>query len=432
MSVEWDKIIQDFNRNRCIIMLGPKLATVKYNGSWAPTEEVLSEHIADQLDLNNIDYHKEARKNLLYVSQRLISGQKLRSVELEDIAYDFLKAHTQQIPKEYLAIAELPVHCVINTTPDDFIVRAFREVGKRPVSHHYNFKRDIEDLDQDLYLDNIDKPIVYNLFGSLKDMESVVLTENHKLDFIKNVVQKNPPIPNSILRHFDKRKSYLFLGFNVENWQYRLLLDSLKLERENKAFSPSINPTPSVMTKTFYEERFGFNFIDDEVSQFIHALHNKVVIPKKSKVHKVFIAFSDKDLDALNELDKAFDPMEYRSEIELWHRNKLIPGDPVEERVKKEIEQADVILLMVSADFLAFDDHKAQLELKCALERRQKDKEILLIPVIVRHCDWQNYPGLQALSALPDDDNPIHSTNWKDKDEAYLQIVKQFRKRMGP
>ena len=75
---------------------------------------------------------------------------------------------------------------------------------------------------------SVENPLVYNLFGSLDETESIVLTEEDQLEFIRNVVKDDPRIPEEILGQFDHRKTYLFFGFDLENWQFRLLLHTFQ------------------------------------------------------------------------------------------------------------------------------------------------------------------------------------------------------------
>lgn len=68
-----------------------------------------------------------------------------------------------------------------------------------------------------------------------------------------------------------------------------------------------------------------------------------------------------------------------------------MPGDKWDGKIKKELEEADVILFLVSDDFLA-TDYIWDIEIKRAIEREQANPSIRVIPIIVRSCDWQESP----------------------------------------
>ena len=89
-------------------------------------------------------------------------------------------------------------------------------------------------------------------------------------------------------------------------------------------------------------------------------------------------------------------------------------------RRSANISKADIILLLVSADFLASD----YIEMRRALERHQRG-EARIIPVILRPCDWQKAP-FGRLVATPTDGKPI--TKFSDLDDAFLQVTQAIRK----
>ncbi len=62
-----------------------------------------------------------------------------------------------------------------------------------------------------------DRPLVYELFGSLEDSASLLLTENDLLDFLVNVAKNTPALPKDLTSRFsDPKTSFLFLGFGFQ------------------------------------------------------------------------------------------------------------------------------------------------------------------------------------------------------------------------
>ena len=90
--------------------------------------------------------------------------------------------------------------------------------------------------------------------------------------------------------------------------------------------------------------------------------------------------------------------------------------------IDSHLEIADVILLLVSPDFLA-SRYCYDIEVRRAMELQQQGKA-RVIPVILRPCDWHSAP-FAKLIALPRDGKPI--TKWPDRDEAFLDVVQQIR-----
>lgn len=86
------------------------------------------------------------------------------------------------------------------------------------------------------------------------------------------------------------------------------------------------------------------------------------------------------------------------------------------------MEASNIILLLVSADFLA-SDYCYCREMTRAMERHEAG-QARVIPVILRHCDWHKAP-FRKLLALPKDGKPIVS--WPDHDEAFADVARQIR-----
>jgi hypothetical protein len=86
------------------------------------------------------------------------------------------------------------------------------------------------------------------------------------------------------------------------------------------------------------------------------------------------------------------------------------------------VETDDIILLLVSADFVA-SDYCYDIEMKRAMERHEAG-EAIVIPVILRACDWHGAP-FGKLNATPPDGKPI--TQFADRDQALLEVAKAVR-----
>jgi hypothetical protein len=123
-----------------------------------------------------------------------------------------------------------------------------------------------------------------------------------------------------------------------------------------------------------------------------------------------------------NELEKHLTMLKRNKIINTWHDRKIDAGSELDTVVDENIRAADVILLLVSVDFLD-SNYCYDIEMKIALERHNK-KEARVIPVILRSCDWTSSP-LKGLLALPNDAKSVSS--WNDRDAAYLDIAKGIK-----
>jgi hypothetical protein len=78
--------------------------------------------------------------------------------------------------------------------------------------------------------------------------------------------------------------------------------------------------------------------------------------------------------------------------------------------------------LRLSADFLA-SRYCYEIELKRAMERHEAG-EAVVIPVILRPCDWAN-ALFSKLQCLPKDARAV--TNWKSHDDAFITVAQGIR-----
>ncbi|MCB9267827.1 MAG: toll/interleukin-1 receptor domain-containing protein [Lewinellaceae bacterium] len=137
---------------------------------------------------------------------------------------------------------------------------------------------------------------------------------------------------------------------------------------------------------------------------------------------KVFIAYSREDEMHLEMLRKHLSPLERTGHIKVWYDGKIQGGEVWDEAIRKELAQAEAILLLLSASAIA-SDYFYEQEVKEALERHQRG-EARVIPFILRPCEWTITP-LGALQAIPKNGKPVLS--WDNPDDAYLDGVQHLK-----
>lgn len=138
---------------------------------------------------------------------------------------------------------------------------------------------------------------------------------------------------------------------------------------------------------------------------------------------KVFYSYSHNDEAFRKELEKHLSLMRRTGEIAGWHDRDISAGTDWKDSIDEHLESARIILLLVSADFLA-SDYCYEIEMKRAMERHAWG-EARVIPIILRNCDWSSAP-FAKLQALPRDARPIKS--WGDPDEAYKDVATGIRR----
>ncbi|OYE03747.1 toll/interleukin-1 receptor domain-containing protein [Nostoc sp. 'Peltigera membranacea cyanobiont' 232] len=142
-----------------------------------------------------------------------------------------------------------------------------------------------------------------------------------------------------------------------------------------------------------------------------------------SNAVKVFFSYSHKDEVLRDELATHLSMMKRQGVIEAWHDREITAGSEWANAIDDNLEVADIILLLVSANFLA-SDYCYDKEMTRAMERHET-RETRVIPVILKPTDWNGAP-FGKLQALPKNAKPV--TTWPDQDEAFLNVAQGIRR----
>jgi hypothetical protein len=144
---------------------------------------------------------------------------------------------------------------------------------------------------------------------------------------------------------------------------------------------------------------------------------------------KLVFSYSHVDEKLRNELEKHLMPLRRLGLIDTWHDRRITAGTKLHGEITQHFEEADVILLLVSPDFIN-SNYCYDVEVKHALERHSKG-EARVVPVILRNCDWHDLPFGQ-LMATPEDGYPITKfTHTEDGFYQVAQAIKAILKELG-
>lgn len=136
----------------------------------------------------------------------------------------------------------------------------------------------------------------------------------------------------------------------------------------------------------------------------------------------VFYSYSHKDDAHRAYLETHLAILRREGLIKEWSDRKIIPGEEIDHEINSNLDKADLILLLISPDFIA-SDYCWEKEMEYALKRHESGGAFL-IPIIVRPGDWKSAP-FAKIKALPADAKPI--TTWDNVDIAWLDVVRGIR-----
>lgn len=136
---------------------------------------------------------------------------------------------------------------------------------------------------------------------------------------------------------------------------------------------------------------------------------------------KIFISYSNADENYKEQIISHLSGLKHRGVIETWHNRDIVAGDIREDEIDQNINQAAVILLMVSPDFIG-SIYCYGYEMEHAI-RLHKEGRTRVIPVMLRPCDIEDAP-FENLKSVPENS---WVSQCVDKDSAFLEVVEELK-----
>lgn len=145
---------------------------------------------------------------------------------------------------------------------------------------------------------------------------------------------------------------------------------------------------------------------------------------------KVFFSYSHKDTEIMNQLAVHLAPLKRLEKIETWSDKAIQAGDEWDEAIINNLKSSDIVLFLVSADFIA-SSYIWEKEIPLAMELRNDVNERVkrVIPIYLRPFDFSGL-NFSDLEMVPKNDSG-HLTaisQWENMDEAFMEVAKSIRK----
>jgi len=137
---------------------------------------------------------------------------------------------------------------------------------------------------------------------------------------------------------------------------------------------------------------------------------------------KVFVSYAHQDQALSEEFLKFLSPLQHAGILEIWQDREIRGGDPWQDEIIKRLVSADLIILLVSPDFLA-SSYLYDVEMKRVFERFDSG-EAAVVPVILRPCLWEE-TRLREMQALPRYGRAV--TEQANRDKAWMDVINEIR-----
>jgi hypothetical protein len=259
----WKGLISDIDEGTCTPILGSGLlegligSTREISRRWAKAEEfAMAPHQREDLPqvtqylsvMENPNYpRRELRKRLREEVTRRFEVRADKAPVDDLLAAARAERQKNRRVEPHSVLASLPFKIFITTNADDQLRRALVESGKVPRVELCRWHaRENSEWPESIFVDHPNytpqddrHPLVYHLYGQLQNPDSLVLTEDDYFDYLIGVNQDSSRIPLGIKKTL-RNTALLFLGFRMEEWDFRVLFRSILAQGEkgglNKRF----------------------------------------------------------------------------------------------------------------------------------------------------------------------------------------------------
>lgn len=240
------------------------------------------------------------------------------------------------------------------------------------------------------------------------------------------------PDPEAVLKAF-----YSNLAMGVADPKARNLLSNLaagadpSTPLERLVIDPAeTDPTDTVKDSGEAEppKRRIKDFMDERIREHQVRQSEAQETGREPQPVRLFYSYSHRDEKFRERLEIHLAALRRQGLIEEWHDRKITAGREWKNDIDENLEAADIILLLVSSDFLA-SDYAYNKEFMRALERH-KSGEVRIVPIILRYSDWQETP-IGDLQALPPEGKPVAGRGdrgWTEVAKGLRQVIREVQK----
>jgi hypothetical protein len=394
----WQSLIHTIRQGNCILMLGSGASLESYNGKELPCSEIFANELAEKINEKieswgiNLD-----TSNLAQIAQYYCM-EKDRNM-LEASATDFYLKRKNSTNELHKNLAALPFSFIITSAQDSMMCNAFKNHKKYPrvpIVERYHFCGDNLEMVEEGTKEN---PLIFHLYGTINEPDSLVLTED---DFLNFLILKHPLPKNIASALKTKNKSMLFLGFGFNHWYSRVLLHFLKVRnKNNRSFALEqklpLNIDEFKRTLIFFKETdYKIQFFKDDLQTFTKKLkekfeeYGKCLQPTSSKVISddaltVFICHANEDKEKASIIYKKLEAEGCRAWLD---KENLRGGDDWDKHIQKTIKNIDYFLVLQSRALEDKLEGYVNKEIHFALDRQRYFKAGIrfIIPLKIEEC----------------------------------------------
>ena len=391
---DFQRLLKALQDRRCILVVGPDAITTDDG-------EQVTEKLADFLLDRFLAGQDLGNSNLSHVVQSILD-RGCKRYQITDAIREFYQADTAQTTNLCQQLAKLPFKLCLAVTHDEFMLRALQAHQRQPQKAYYSVSSDRTGT---LLSPSVEEPIFYQLFGSLEDEDSMVLSEIDVHVCLKSLASGSPPLPAEIegSLHSDQNV-FLFVGFDFKQWYARPLLYSL-LGETRPALRQNLRPSLVLENNGFFDHPdsgHAISFFENQHSFIFKSLQIEKLLDKLVKLNEslsdaqpekdnkvdanpptIFLSYRRDDIERVNLLRQQLESQG----INTWQDTKnLRGGDRWDQMIERVIgNQVDYFILVQSHSLKSTRKSVVFRELHMARQcvRDMASSEKFIIPVLL-------------------------------------------------
>lgn len=466
-------------RGKCILVVGSGLSTQAYTdeGLHPPNWVQMLEKMAQwSLEKEFIDSETAQsifaliRDGFLVDAEKEIEECLVRNKQLQQSLREIMLCDHAKISEIHRLIVEIPFRAYLTTNYDTFIETAYLMAKGKSIVKFY--ETSIQNAITE-YREREDRPFILKLHGDIDNPDSIILGDRGFERLLRRA--------SSYGRDLEKLlaiASILFLGFGRADQDLEGILNKLDVfYKSNKHWMVIPEAHMPILRAKHLREDKGIRVIQYKDNQahteLIRLLKelatplspmrlaseqgvriNRLEViselevmgtppdtlefepsqdrysslsssPEAIRPVEVFYAYSSsqEDENLRKDIEKRLSILKWKGLITNWYARDISAGGEKELEIKEQIDNAQIILLLVSTDFVA-SDYCYGNEIMLAIERH-KAGQVRVLPIILRAVDYDGTP-FDKIEVLPTNKIPVNS--WSNKDEALFDVAMGIRK----
>lgn len=413
-----DQLADAIRRKCCVLLVGLGVADVDEDllerdpkaflrklVQWCAEKDIISAKMGEDL---KVALDKEDLSGVqLQLQEYLTETDQKQQFKIET-----LLQNPDEVQYIYRLLISMSFCIYLTTGYDQLLEHAFEETDR------VLFKYDDASIENALVEYQAKEAFILKLQGNVTKDNPEMKTFNN--GFVRSDLSKPIFYPYQ-LRQLLADVNMLFVGFEAEDCDFVGLKSAANKKDELKRWL-------LVPKRQHSEETARKLWEEDKIITLHYANRSELVLCLQRlttpRPVNVYISYALEDEEMRKELQKHLDAMKCPGLKIIWNDGEVGPGLEKKQIIEKRLQKAEIILLLVSVDYLtSFNASNAKIEMRRAVQRHQQGKA-RVIPIILRSCAWKD-ALFSRLEPLPSSGKPINQAT--DKDDVLYTTAEQIK-----